>query len=146
VRTRLAADGERGETLLELIIAIAILGVCVVAIGAGITLSVKISSIHKDQATAQAFLHNYAETLQSSYSPCSGGIAPNYVTIASLVRPDASWSNPTATVKFWDPTAAAFNSATCPGTDPNLQQVTVKLVTTDGLVSESLVVVVRSTS
>src|SRR4051812_50183943 len=107
MRRRLPVDGERGDTLLELIIAIAILGVCVVAIGAGITLSVKTSSIHKDQATAQAFLHNYAETIQSSYTACTGGSAPNYVSIGPLARPDASWSNPTATVKFWDATSAS---------------------------------------
>ena len=138
---------DRGETLLELVITIAILGVCVVGIGAGIALSIKISSIHRDQATADAFLHNYAETLQNSYTACSGGVAPNYVSVASLAAP-SGFSTPTATVKFWNASGspAAFNSSTCPATDPGLQQVTLGLDSTDGFTSETLVVILRKST
>lgn len=141
---RLRSD-DRGETLLELVISIAILGVCVVAIGAGIAMSIKMSSIHRAQATASAFLHNYAESLQNSYTACSGGNAPNYVSIAGLAAPSSDFSAPTATVKFWNPNAtpAAFSNSTCPATDPGLQQVTLTLDSRDGFVSESLVVIVR---
>jgi type II secretory pathway pseudopilin PulG len=142
-RRRDNADG--GESLLELIVAIAILGVCVVAIGAGITLSIKLSAIHRGQATANAFLHNYAETLQRSYVTCSGGGAlPNYVN--GLPVP-SGFASPTATVKLWDPTSASFVPAgACPATDPGLQQVSMILDSTDGFVSESLVVVLRTAS
>ncbi len=134
---------ERGESLLELIVAIAILGVCVVAIGAGVTLSIKISAIHHNQATADAFLHNYAETLQASYPACSGSVAPDYA--AGLPTP-SGFASPTATVAFWDKTAKSFNSTSCPATDPGLRQVTLNLTSTDGFVKESLVFVVRQQS
>jgi type II secretory pathway pseudopilin PulG len=136
-------EADRGDTLLELIVAIAILGVCVVAIGAGITLSIKMSTIHRNQATANAFLHNYAETLQSSYPVCSGSIASDYT--GSLAAP-SGFTSPAATVKFWDPTAAKFVASGCPTSDPGLRQISLTLTSSDGLVAESLVFVVRKSS
>jgi type II secretory pathway pseudopilin PulG len=145
MRRRPDVESERGDTLLELIVAIAILGVCVVAIGAGITLSVKMSTIHRNQATANAFLHNYAESLQSSYATCSGGAAlPDYTT--GLPVP-SGFVAPTAAVSVWDATSARFVAAgTCPATDPGLQQVSLTLESADKYVKESLVVVVRKTT
>jgi type II secretory pathway pseudopilin PulG len=143
MRPAAGARGDQGETLLELIMAIVILGVCVVAIGTGIALSVKVSAIHRDQATASAFLHNYAESLQDTYTACDGATPPDYVAVGSLVAPP-TFSPPVAAVKFWDPAAASFSLTTCPGTDPGLQQVRLTLASVDGFVSESLVVVLRS--
>ncbi|HEY3716594.1 MAG TPA: type II secretion system protein [Jatrophihabitantaceae bacterium] len=141
MRQRMSDDS--GETLLELIVSIAILGVCVVAIGAGIALSVKTSAIHRDQTNASAFLHNFAESIQSSYTSCAGATPPNYAT---ALAPPSGFNPPTAAVRFWDAAAAQFSSATCPGTDPGLQQVTLTLTSTNGYVSESLVTVVRKMS
>src|SRR5262245_55540646 len=109
---RLRDRPERGETLLELMMAITILGVCVVAIGSGIAVSVAISSVHRDQATAQDSLHNYAEALQNFYTPCSAGITPNYA--ADLVVPQG-WPAPTVVVDYWQPLSASFTTThTCP--------------------------------
>src|SRR4051794_38013316 len=121
MRSRAAVSDERGETLLELVIAIVILGVCVVAIGSGIAVSVKVSGIHRDQSTAGAFLHNYAETLQapSAYAPCTSASTPNYVTNLSLAPPGA-FQSPTATVTYWNNSTSQFGTTTtCPATgDP----------------------------
>jgi type II secretory pathway pseudopilin PulG len=143
VRARLRRSAEQGETLLELVVAIAILGVCVVAIGAGVALSVRLSAIHRGQSTADTFLHNYAEAIQSGYAKCSGTSPPNYVT--GLATP-TGFNTPTATVRFWDATQQSFNyqgSTNCPSADPGLQQVTLNLTSGNGYVSESLVVTVR---
>jgi type II secretory pathway pseudopilin PulG len=136
------ANGDRGETLLELVVAIAILGVSIVAVGAGVVMSVKMSAIHRNQATAAAALHNFAETVAGAYQGCGGSTPPNYPALLSLAPP-AGFSTPTATVKFWDPAASSFSARSCPPSDPGLQQVTLNLATNDQLVSESLVVVVR---
>jgi len=141
---------DRGETLLELVIAIIILGVLVVAIGSGVVVSVKVSGIHRSQSTADAFLHNYAESIQSSYKACGSAAAPTYSALASgyvsgLATP-TGFNAPTASVKFWQANPGTFVSSggACPASDPGLQQVTFALTSTDGLVSESLNVVVRS--
>jgi len=143
-RGRLADD--RGETLIELVFAIMILGVLVVAVGSGIAVSAKVSGLHRQQSTAGAFLHNYAESKQSAYLSCPGvttygGLVSNY--LSGLATP-AGFSAPTVTVRFWQANPGTFVSAgACPATDPGLQQVTFKLTSTDGLVTESLAVVVR---
>lgn len=140
---------DAGESLIEIMLTIFILGVCAVAIGAGITLSVKISGVHRKQALAGEFLHNYAESLQNSYRTCTGGVPPNYVSIGGLTAPNASFSAPTATIKFWDPNPAgggtpSFDTNVCPSTDPGLQQVTLTLKSADGFANESLVVILRA--
>jgi Tfp pilus assembly protein PilE len=132
---------DRGETLLELVITIAILGVCVVGIGAGIALSVKISSIHRNQATADAFLHNYAESIQTGYTACA---SPSTYT-SGLPTPNG-FAGPTSSVKFWDGTSFTTLSPCTPASDPGLQQVTLSLNSTDGFTSESLVVILRKST
>lgn len=143
IRDRRQGSADAGETLLELIITITIMGAVVVAFGSAIALSVRMSAIHRAQADAQAWLHTYAETLQSGYHACSGAVPPDYVSIGSLTAPSATFDTPTAAVKFWNPTTKAFDSTTCPATDPGLQQVTLVLTSTGGTVDESLVVTLR---
>src|SRR6266536_5937583 len=102
MRKRQRISDDDGETLLELVIAILILGICVVAIGTGIALSVKMSGVHRAQSTAQAFLHNYAETLESQYQACDGCASdPDYVS--GLPTP-SGFSAPTEAVSYWNGT------------------------------------------
>ena len=44
---------ERGETLVEMLLAVAIMGIAAVALMAGLTTSVLMSDIHRKQATAE---------------------------------------------------------------------------------------------
>jgi type II secretory pathway pseudopilin PulG len=139
---------DSGETLLEMVISIAILGVCVVGIGAGMAIGSKTASIQSAQASASASLHNDAEALQGTYATCSGLTPPNYVSIEGLTAPSSNFNGPTATIVFWNATSGAFDTSTCPepGKDPGLQQVTLSLATKDGLVAESLIVILRAQS
>ena len=79
-------SNDTGETLIELIMAVAIMGITIVAIVGGIATSILMSDIHRKQTTAGASVRNYADTLQRSYVSCvSPGTAPNYA--ASLAAP-----------------------------------------------------------
>jgi prepilin-type N-terminal cleavage/methylation domain-containing protein len=141
--------GDRGESLLELVIAIAILGVCVVAIGTGMALSVKISDIHRGQAIAQQYLHDDAELLENtnSYVACTASTSPNYPALVTLPAPPdgGPWTVTQSDLKFWNGTRFV---AGCPAAgDPGLQQVTLAIKRTNGPVNdvnESLVLVIRS--
>ena len=136
---RAAAESrdERGETLLELIVAIAILGVCVVAIASGIAVSVVASRSHRDQATAGTYLHNYAEQLSSAYT-CGGSVpAPN----ASIQQVGFS-NTPSVAVTYWNGTTFAGTSCSA-ASDPGLAQMKITVKSLDNRVSESLVLVVR---
>jgi Tfp pilus assembly protein PilW len=141
------ADSQRGETLLELLVAITILGVCIVAIGGAVAASVTLSAVHRDQATAQDSLHNYAEILQNSYTPCTATTIPPYAQRLAQI-PTSGFSVPAVVVDYWIPASAAFTTThTCPAAgDTGLQQVGLTLVSTSGKVSESLVFDVRSSS
>jgi Tfp pilus assembly protein PilV len=143
IRRRLAAADDRGESLIEVLVSIVILGVCVVAIGSGVALSVKMSAIHRNQAVAAAFLHNYAETVQSGYAGCTSSTTPNYASGLATPTTGGTWTVSQTSIKYWDSSALVF-SASCPAAgDPGLQQVTLNLANANGLVSESLVVTVR---
>ncbi|HEV7205256.1 MAG TPA: type II secretion system protein [Jatrophihabitans sp.] len=126
---------ERGETLLELIVAIGILGVCVLAVGTGLALAIKVSSTHREAADAGTYLHNYAEQLSASYVCGTAVPAP----AAGVAMP--GFGTPSVSVTYWD--GSAFTLASCPGTDPGLEQMKISLASSDSRVTQSLIVVVR---
>ena len=124
---------DRGDTLLELIITIAILGVCVVAIASTIAISIRVSSIHRTEADLGTALHNYAEQVDAMpYVACGPYSLPT----------QPGFSAPTVSVAFWNGTSFAA----CPGTDAGVQRVTITLISSDGQASDSLSVVVRNPS
>jgi type II secretory pathway pseudopilin PulG len=135
--------GDRGESLIEILVAITILSVCVIAIGSGIVTSIKISGIHRSQAVAQDYLHNYAETLQgTAYQPC----ASSYGSVATAVGTPANFSDPVIAVSYWNVSLARFTAACSIVSDSGLQQVTFRLTSSDRTVSESLTATIRSSS
>jgi Tfp pilus assembly protein PilV len=134
---------DSGESLLEILVALTILAICVVAIGSGIVLSIKMSEVHRSQASAQDYLHNYAETLESAtYVPCAS--ATTYASAIAPVGTPTGFSAPIVSIKYWVVGSASF-AASC-STDGGLEQVTFTLQSTDNLVSESLVTTIRSSS
>jgi type II secretory pathway pseudopilin PulG len=78
---------EQGETLLELLIAISIMGVAVVSIIGGLVTSVLISDIHRKQATAGASVRDYGEAIENSIDyPVTGPLVSDpagYVSCTS---------------------------------------------------------------
>jgi type II secretory pathway pseudopilin PulG len=81
---------EQGETLVELVISIAILGIAGVAILAGMAFSVQASTINRNQAGGGAYLKSAAEAIQkdidsSGTYPSCGGAAARYTSDANSV-------------------------------------------------------------
>ncbi|HZX04958.1 type II secretion system protein [Kribbella sp.] len=134
---------ERGESLLEVLIAVAIMGIAVVAIMAGLVTSVLISDVHRKQATAGTAVRDYAEAVQTAVT---GG---NYVACgtASAYQSAAAFTAPTgytATVvsgsmRYW--TGTAWQAA-C-SVDTGLQRLTVQVASNDGRATERVDVVLR---
>ena len=74
---------ERGETLVEIVIALVIIGAVVSAFFAALATSATASKSHRDLVTADAVLRDYAEATKSAVrSSCSGGGATYTVTYA----------------------------------------------------------------
>ncbi|WP_436494773.1 type IV pilus modification PilV family protein [Actinokineospora sp. HUAS TT18] len=132
---------DRGETLLELLIAVVILGIGAVAIGAGLTTGVLASDLHRKQSTAGATVRDYAEAIQNrvatgGYTACAGPGA--YSAPPGFTAPAGYAASVTAT-KYWSGSAW---QASCPA-DTGLQQLTLQVSASDGRAVERVVIVVR---
>lgn len=149
---------DAGETLIELIVAVVIMGIAVAAVVGGIATSIMMSDIHHKQATAGASVRDYAETIETfvrgggyvscatptAYTPANVGYtAPSGYTAAITAL--AYWQDSTTTPTQSTP---AFY-ATCPtktngvAGDSGLQQLSLKVSSADGRATEKLTVVLR---
>lgn len=134
---------DRGETLIELIVSVAILGVAGVAILTGLMVSVRSSVQHRNEATGGAYVRSFAEAIQnhvdsSGYTTC-GAAAAAYagVTVPGL---PASYGRTVTAVQSWNGTAWG------PCTTDGIQRLDLKVTTTGDAThraEETLTVVLR---
>jgi type II secretory pathway pseudopilin PulG len=137
-----ASRGERGETLIELLVTVSIVGVAVVALVGGIGVSVMMSYIHREQAAAGAYVRAYAEAIESTVAASPSG----YVSCAGTATyrsvyapPDTNYTANVSAVTYW--TGSSFSS-TCT-TDRGVQMLSLIVASGDGRASESLNIVIR---
>lgn len=133
-------DQERGETLVELLVAISILGVTVVIILGSLMIGVGASTLDRAKAQAQNVMRNWAEVIsRSPYQACA--------TPASLPGPGtlpAGLSSTVTSVQYWN--GSAFTGSCTPASDSGLQLVTVQVTAAPGVYqgfTESMGIVVR---
>ena len=144
-RTRGGSDS--GETLIEVLVAIVILGIAAVAILAGLQLSVTTSDIHRKETTGGAYARNYAEAIEryvaaapGNYQACAtaGAYGPATVGFAADLPPRFTATQAPARRVLPDGTTGA-----CSGNDTGVQQVDITVSSDDGRASEQLTVVLR---
>jgi len=130
---------DRGETLLELLIAVVIMGIAVVAIVGGLAASTLVSDQHRKAATAGSYARDYAEAVKSMpYVSCASASA--YPVPAGFGLP-AGYAATVQAVRYWSGSAW---QASCPGLgDVGLQQVTVQVASSDGRAAEQVTLVLR---
>ncbi|GAA1770897.1 type II secretion system protein [Luedemannella helvata] len=132
---------DRGDTLIELLITVIIMGIAVAVLIGGIATSIRITDIHRKQAVAGAAVRDLAEAIESRVAASPTG----YVDCAGPDAYRASYTPPagyahTLAVTYWD--GSAFTS-TCGGTDRALQRLRLTVSSQDGRASESLDLVIR---
>lgn len=135
-------DRDRGETLLELLIGLAILAIALVAVIGGLVASIAVSDIHRKQSTAGAAVRDYAENVEkfvagAGYTACAAPSA--YSPGAVGYTAPSGYSATAVTVRHWSGTAWVAS----PCADVGLQELTVQVASSDGRATEGLVVILR---
>ncbi len=123
--------GDRGETLIELLLAVAIMSIVAVGVYAGLATTVRTSATRKPTTESEATLRAAAERLQDPGTPYVD-CADSWSYLDEL--PDAGDGYTVSTdVRYWQaPSGGASNAtlrptftSTCPASDAGLQEITV---------------------
>jgi type II secretory pathway pseudopilin PulG len=133
------ADHEAGVTLVETLVAVAIIGLAFTAIVGGMRTSIMASDINRKQAGATTYLRSYAEAVNGdAYVNCAATYAG-----AGFVLPGASgFTKDAPVVAYWSSVTSTFNVG-C-GADSGIQRVTLGIRSADGRVAETLQIVKRT--
>jgi len=123
---------ERGETLLELVMAVAIMGIVLIAFAGGLATVVFMSDVHRKQASAGAYVRDYAEAIENwvaegNFASCDNDIAYQTVTVPSF--PSSGYSK------------RLVGSDCSYGTE--VPRLTIEVSSSDKRASERLVIFVR---
>jgi len=146
-RSRPTLRSERGETLIEVLVAIVILAAVGIAGYAGLTTAFRSSTDQRLSGQGETLLRSASEWIQSpdrAYVPKAGCPAAGQYSLPALPAGSTGYSVTITAVQFWTglsaPTvttpanniAAPTFSSTCPATDNGLQLVTVTVTAPSG--------------
>ena len=135
---------QRGETLLELLVTVAIMGTAFVGILAGIGMTFVATDSHRQDATAETVLRSYAERLEDPAGvPYVNCAAPaTYQTPSGFSLPAAGWTASVTKVLAWQGNNPPKFTATCPTADKGLQQLTLTVKSPAGTHQSTATVVI----
>jgi len=138
-----------GETLLELLVTVSIMGIAFVGILAGIGTTFMATDSHRQDATAEAVLRSYAERMKDPtgmvYVNCATTATYGVPTGFALPATPAGWTATVTSSLYWQgDTAPATFTGVC-GTDKGLQQLTLRVQSPAGShqATETVVIVKR---
>lgn len=149
MRRRPGRGHDRGETLVELLVAIAVMGTAVVTIIGATATAIRLSNIHREQAKAGAYLREFAEAIEANvanpttgYRLCnSSGLTAAYAGYYNPLPP-APYQTDITAIRAWDGTG--YTIVPGPGcSDPGVQRVSLRVWVTTDNVSETLDIVIR---
>ena len=143
-------SGDSGTSLIEVLMAVVILGIAGAAILSGLLASVRGSDVHRKEAQAETALVSAVEAIKDpsiARVPCAGTSTASYLAAARSATLPATW-NPTTTVRITSvrySNGATFGT-TCHDTDAlrhllRAQLITVEVSSPDGRVRQSVSVV-----
>lgn len=100
---------DRGDSLIEILVAVVIMGIAFAAIIGGFGVSIKGSSVHEDLADAQRQVRNAAEQIKAAtFTGCAGvGVVSNYTATA-----DSGFHVDVSIPLIWDNSSGSYVTAT----------------------------------
>jgi Tfp pilus assembly protein PilV len=131
---------DRGETLIELLVAVLIIGTAVVAVVGGLGTAIMLSDIHRKQAGVAEHMKIYAANIEGAIaaSPtqyvdfCATPSYPNYTA--------AGYNGTVTEVRYWN--GSAFVTSCAPG-DTGVQRLTLRVRSTDGRAEQTMDLIIR---
>jgi Tfp pilus assembly protein PilV len=119
---------DRGETLIELLVAVMIMATAVVAIVGATATAIHLSDIHRKQARAGAYLRTAAETIETAVAGSPTGyvscaVPANYAALLPSISP---YQASVTAVARW--TAAGTFVSTSPTCSPTADDIGVQRV------------------
>lgn len=140
--------GDAGETLVEILAAVVIMGITGVAVLTGLMLSVKASDIHRKGTTSSAYVRSFAEAIEDyvaagHYQNCAGKDVykvPAVMNRLTDLDSDTSFEVTQLAAKSVGPNGVAASGC---ASDTGVQQITLSVESKDGRAAEQLVVVLR---
>jgi Tfp pilus assembly protein PilV len=123
-----ASAGDRGESLVELLVTVLIIGTSVVGVLGAVATAVGASTLDRRQVQAQTVLRTWGERIaavdDAGYGDCRSASGVAATTPAPSPLP-AGFTASVTDVSFWNGTAYV---ATCTaGSDPGVRRVTLRL-------------------
>jgi type II secretory pathway pseudopilin PulG len=142
---------ERGDTLIEVLIAIVVIALAVTAIVGALVAGIGASGEHRNLAVNDTLLKSQADSLKRQielganpqFKPCAQ--PSDYQGMVS--QPPTGYTVDVKTVEYWSGTT--FTTTCPPQSDPRdqqLQLVQITAATSDGAASQELSIVVRDPS
>jgi Tfp pilus assembly protein PilV len=133
---------DRGESLVELLVAMLIMGTAVVAVVGGLGTAIMMSDVHRKQAAVAAHLNAFAAIVEGAvaasptqYVDCATDTSyPSYT-------PGTPYNADITEVRYWD--GAGFTTSCAAGSDTGVQRVTLRVWSNDGRVDRSTDIVIR---
>jgi type II secretory pathway pseudopilin PulG len=143
---RAAGPRDRGDTLIELLVAVVIMTVAVVAIAGAFATGIRMSAIHRQQSLAGSYVRSFAEAVQTAVAASPTGYVPCTVDGASYkaayALPDTDFERDVVAVVYWNG-VDSFVATCAPASDSGVQRVTLSVHTPDRRVDERVDVIIR---
>ncbi|MGZ6965723.1 MAG: type IV pilus modification PilV family protein, partial [Acidimicrobiia bacterium] len=129
-RPPMKSDSQRGDSLIEIIFAIVVIGLVVSALLAAIVTNQNGSASHRDLVTADHVLRNYAENVKQ-------------VVRTSCTAPGVTWSPSYTAPSGYTINTLSSGVRTCPALTA-IQQVDLSVALPNGTTTKTLSIAVRT--
>ena len=120
---------QTGATLVEVLIALALVGILVLALASGMLTLIKTSTETTKQQQVELALGSFTESLKSGpYTKCAALVAGSpYPNTTDWVPPQSSMTASLVKIEYWDKSSTSFVAA-CPASgDQGTQRLTVQV-------------------
>lgn len=139
---------EDGLTLLECLVAVAIISLAIVGIVSGLGTASLASDAHRKQVTSDTVIRSYTEALKQqihlgAYHTCPA-TAADYAIPSSVWQPPSGYSVSITSIKYLQSASGTTFATSCAAADRGAEQLMVTATSSDGRDTETLDLIVRA--